>query len=290
MSRATPRPPAGRLIEVAGRRVHLLDEGHGPALVALHGAGGSLLDFTLSIQPALARRHRIIAFDRPGLGHSGALHGKGETPLEQARHLDAAAAELGVERAVILGHSFGGAVALAWALVNPARVAGLVILSGASMPWEGSAGWRYALIANPLSGAVLVPMAARALPRRLLERMVAEIFAPQRPPAGYLEGIDRALTLRPDVLRANARQINRLKGALRQMARAWPALDVPVEILHGTADGVLPIDVHARPLQAALPDARLSELAGIGHMPHHAAPDAVLAAVARAVARAGLSP
>jgi len=263
------------------------EAGQGPAVVLLHGAGGNLLDFSLSVQPVLARAHHVLAFDRPGLGHSGALHDRGETPLEQARHLDAAAGALGIGRAVIVGHSFGGAVALAWAQANPARVAGLVVLSGASMPWQGSAGPRYALVANRLTGAVLAPAIARDLPRRPIDRMIADIFVPQRPPAGYLDGLDIALTLRPAALRANARQIRRLKGALGQMAGAWPGLEMPVEIVHGTADAVLPTGVHARPLAACLPHASLTELAGIGHMPHHAAPEAVVAAVARAVARAG---
>ncbi|TCP42111.1 alpha/beta fold hydrolase [Rhodovulum marinum] len=72
------------------------------------------------------------------------------------------------------------------------------------------------------------------------------------------------------------------------MAARYPDLRSPVEIIHGTADHIVGIDIHARPLARQLPNARLTALPGIGHMPHHAAERATLAAVERAARRAGL--
>jgi pimeloyl-ACP methyl ester carboxylesterase len=67
-------------------------------------------------------------------------------------------------------------------------------------------------------------------------------------------------------------------------------IDVPVEILHGDADDTVPLAVHSEPLSRQLPNARLTVLPGVGHMLHHADPDAVEAAIDRAATRAGLGP
>jgi pimeloyl-ACP methyl ester carboxylesterase len=72
------------------------------------------------------------------------------------------------------------------------------------------------------------------------------------------------------------------------MAPLYPGLALPVEILHGEEDAVVGAALHAEPLAQLIPGARLTLLPGIGHMPHHADPQAVVAAVGRAAARAGL--
>ncbi|TCO69038.1 alpha/beta fold hydrolase [Rhodovulum euryhalinum] len=279
-------PPTGRLLQVRGRTVHAHVEGRGPAVILLHGASGNTRDFTFSLVGRLARRYRVVAFDRPGLGHSDPLHGNGESPAEQAAHLDAAAAQLGIGRSVIVSHSYGAAVAMAWALNHPARAAGVVTLAGVTMPWPGNLGGFYSFASSGLGSALLSTFAGRST----AESAARRIFAPQRPPAGYLDYFGIELALRPASLRTSARQVDGLKPRLAAMAARYPGLKTPVEIVHGTADGAVGIDIHSRALARRLPNARLTELPGIGHMPHHAAPAATLAAIDRAAARAGLRP
>ena len=91
------------------------------------------------------------------------------------------------------------------------------------------------------------------------------------------------LTLRAETLRANARQVSRLKPFLTAMAEAYPQLQVPVEIVHGTADRIVSHTIHAEAMAKVLPRARLTLLDGVGHMPHHAAPGETVAAIRRAV-------
>ena len=100
--------------------------GSGPDLVLIHGAGGNLREFTFDLAGQLTDRYRVIAFDRPGHGWTDRLPGygglgstKGESPMEQAALLQKAAAKLGVQRPIVVGHSYGGAVALAWGLSQP---------------------------------------------------------------------------------------------------------------------------------------------------------------------------
>ena len=108
-------PPIGRLIRVGERIVHAVVMGQGPDMVMLHGASGNLREFD-ELSERLARHFRLFIFDRPGLGHSEGLDLDDVGLVAQARHLAAAAQQLGARQPLILGHSYGGAVALTWAL------------------------------------------------------------------------------------------------------------------------------------------------------------------------------
>lgn len=280
-------PPKGEILEVNGTRIHAVVEGEGPAVILIHGASGNLRDFTFDLAPRLARRYRVIAFDRPGHGHSDALP-EAASPGQQAALLNAAAAQLGVRRAVIVGHSYGGAVAMAWALERPGRVAAVVSLAGAVEPWEGELDPWYRVASSWLGGATVVPLVSAFAGPRQVRETVAEIFAPDPVPQGYIEHIDVGLSLRPEALRASARQVNTLKPHLIRMAPRYTSLGIPVEIVHGSADTTVGLEIHSRRLAQQVPGARLTVLDGVGHMPHHADPAATIAAIDRAALRAGL--
>lgn len=288
-------PPVGRVIEVEGTRVHVRVEGHGPDVVLIHGASGNLRDFTFSLAGRLARDFRVIAFDRPGLGwterlpgHGGAGSSRGESPAEQAALLHAAAERIGVQNPVVVGHSYGGAVALAWGLERPGATRALVLLAGAAMPWPGGLGALYAINGSAVGGATVVPLITALAPRGAIDDAVASVFAPQHPPPGYAVHMGVGLSLQRGALRANAQQVQSLRPHIVRMSRRYAdTLTMPVEIVHGTEDTIVPMDIHSEPLAEFLPDANLTRLAGVGHMPHHADEDSVVAAIRRA---AGLAP
>ena len=281
-------PPIGRLIKVEGHFVHVDVAGRGPDVILLHGASANLRDFTFDLAPRLARDFRVIAFDRPGLGYSQSIDPQGESPEEQAALLDAAAAQLGVRRAIVLGHSYAGAVALAWAIHRPRRVAGIVTLSGVTMPWPGTLGPWYPIAASEIGGATLVPLISALAPQAGVDRALDFFFAPQQVPPGYADYVGIDLALRPSAIRANARQIDILKPHIVAMAAHYPRLTIPAEIVHGTADRIVPPRIHSIPLAGILPNARLNLLPGVGHMPHHVRTDEVIATIRRAARRAGL--
>lgn len=288
-------PPVGEVIDVDGLKVHAQVMGQGPDLVLIHGASGNLRDFTLGFAQSLSSRYRVILFDRPGMGHSdrlpgkrGAWNPKGESPQEQAALLQKAADQLGVENPIVLGHSFGGAVALAWGLARPRDTAALVLVSAVSKPWPGGLGWLYNISASRLGGAFFIPAITAFVPDTVVEDSLAAIFAPQTAPKGYADHIGTGLTLRRIASRANAQQVHQLRPHVVAMDARYDLLKMPVEIIHGDADTIVPIHIHAEKLVHDLPDAALTRLPGMGHMPHHADPAAVIAAVDRAAARAGL--
>lgn len=215
------------------------------------------------------------------------MNGDAESPAEQAAMLKAAADRLGVRRPIVLGQSYGGAVAMAWALDHAPAAA--VIVSGATQPWpDGDVDFFRDFATAAMDGAGIAPLLSAYSPLPQIETMAAGIFHPQPIPHGYVDYIGAELALRRESFRANARQVKDLPPALRTMVPRYPGLDLPVEIVHGTADAIVPHDIHAEALADQVPDAALTLLPGIGHMPHHVAPDDVIAAIDRAFARSRL--
>lgn len=279
-------PPTGQFVTVDGLRVHVQVAGTGPDLVLIHGASGNLRDFSFGLMDRLTPHYRVLAFDRPGLGYSDPLPGGEASVAAQADVLRKAAAQLGATRPILMGQSFGGTVALAWALNHPA--AALVMVSAPSLPWPGGLDITYKLTETALGRAVFVPLASAWLPESYIARSIDAVFAPQPAPAGYLDHLGLDLTLRQGALSANVQQINTLRPQVVMMEPRLPSLALPIELVHGDADTIVPLTIHSLPLSQRLPNAHLTVLPGVGHMPHHTHPEVVLAAIDRAAARVGL--
>ncbi|MCJ8139425.1 alpha/beta fold hydrolase [Falsirhodobacter halotolerans] len=276
-------PPQGQFLQVGRAVIHAEVSGQGPDLILIHGASGNTRDMA-ALAARLSDRYRVIRFDRPGLGYSTAPDATFNSPLIQADYLRAASQQLGVTHPIVLGHSYGGAVAMAWALEAPETRA-VVLLSAAVLPWEGGLSDLYTAAATPVGEATLEPLASAFLPDWALDRIVTDLFKPQTPPVGYANEIGAALAIRPDTLRNNLRQLKRLKPHLYLMAPKYQDLTLPIEMVHGVDDPVVSYKVQAVPMAQNLPNVHLTSLPGIGHMGHHVAQDAVIAAIDRAAAR-----
>ncbi|MEJ6388552.1 alpha/beta fold hydrolase [Gymnodinialimonas ulvae] len=280
-------PPAGQFVEVNGTRVHYVEAGSGPSVVLIHGASGNVNDWTFDMVARLSDRYRVIAFDRPGLGYTDMI-GRNAQAADQARLLADAAAALGAERPIVVGHSYGGAVALAWALERPDAVSGLLVLAGASHPWDTGTGLYYTLLSHPISGPVLANLITAWVPESYVARSVEAVFAPQDAPDGYVAHFGPGLTLRRFSLLENAQQRANLLPQIEAMAPRYGEIEVPTEILHGDADLTVPLHIHSEPLAQAIPGANLVVMEGIGHMPQHADPQALSQAIDRLHAVSGL--
>lgn len=294
-------PPVGQFVEVAGGRVHYVQQGQGPDVILLHGAGGNLRDFTFDLMGQLSDRYTVTAFDRPGMGYTdqtpsapkAAFARQGDSPDAQVAMLREAARSLGITDPIVVGHSFGGIIALAWATTgldqpDPTNAAGVVLLAGVAMPWPGDLGAYYEVNGSALGGAVAVPLISAFVPSSVVDTAVAQTFAPQSPPDGYIGHLGGALAIRPDTFRANARQVNTLRPHVVDMVPLYADLSLPVEVLHGTADTTVPIHIHAEELVKIVQGANLVRLEGVGHQPHHVARQETLDAIDRVAARAGL--
>lgn len=287
VARATERrhPPAGRFVEVDGVRLHLVDRGSGPPVVLLHGNGGMVEDWEASgLLDALARRHRVIAFDRPGFGHSARPRGTGWTVPAQAGLLLRALRQVGVRRPVLVGHSWGALAALWMALEDPSAVAGLVLLSGYYVPQPRIDLALLSVPATPILGGLLCHTASPLLGWLLVRPLIRRLFAPQLVDPRFRDRFPIAMALRPSAIRASAEDTAGMIPAAAGLIARCGELAMPVVIVAGADDGQVDTAAHSRTLHARVPGSRLVVLDGVGHMPHYAAPDRIAEAVDAVVA------
>lgn len=288
-------PPTGQLVDVDGVKIHAVQVGQGPDLVLLHGASGNTRDYTFGLADMLRDRYRVTMLDRPGLGWSDQIdpaHGRAfstahASPREQARVLRAATNRLGVKNPIVLGHSFGGIVAYAWALEFD-DIAGMVSVAGVANPWPGELGWTYTVNGAAWGGGLVVPVLSAFVPQSYVEASLDSIFAPQHAPDGYLAHVGAGLSLRRSAMRANARQVNWLRPHVVEMSAQYGTIQVPVEIVHGDADTIVPLAIHSALIPNQIEGANVTVLPGVGHMPQHTNPEDVIAAIDRVAQRSGL--
>ena len=282
-------PPSGQFVTVNGVKVHYEIKGTGPDLILIHGALGNLRDMTFGLRDQLTDRYRVITFDRPGFGYSDALPNADVTLLGQALLLQAAAKDIGVTNPIVMGHSYGGAVAMSWA-VHPDILppAALVLVSAPTLPWPGSIDILYRVTGNPVGAALVVPLITAFVTDDYLNKSVIGIFRPYTPPTGYEKFIGSGLTLRRTSLQTNGKQVTTLRDQLVSMEPSYPALSLPIELVHGDKDTSVPLDVHSGPLSSIVPNASLTIVQGAGHMPHHSDAPMIVDAIDRAALRAKL--
>ena len=244
---------APRDIEAGGRRLRVLDLGGGDAtpVVFIHGFGGDLNSWMFT-QPALAEGRRAVALDLPGHGGADKEVGAGDADMFAAAVADAIAA-LGLDRVHLVGHSMGGAIALAVAARRPERVASLSLIATAGL--------------GPEINGAFIDAFVRAGRRREAQEALAMLVH------------DPALVSR--VMIEETLRYKRLDGvaaALETIARAWfpdgrqahdllaelGALPVPIQLIWGEDDRIIPL-AHAEALAAKL---EVHIVDGAGHLPH----------------------
>ena len=245
------------------------------AIILIHGAGVDHRDWTFSFLSRIAPSWRVIAFDRPGFGHSTRSPGAASAlPANQARLLRKAAAELQVEEAVLVGHSWGGAVAMAWGIEAPDQTIGVASLAGAIAPWSlGKAienGKRFQM-------AAMTAMGEGGMHAAALDTLT-ESFSPNAMPTGYARHLGDALSSQASATMADTATIN---GALALMCPNYPNFARPVELVYGDADIILDHAEQGERAAGMLPCARLTVLKGAGHMLHQTHARDCLAAIER---------
>jgi pyruvate dehydrogenase E2 component (dihydrolipoamide acetyltransferase) len=255
-------------IEAGGKRLRVLDLGVGDAVpvVLVHGFGADLNAWMFT-QPALAETRRVVAFDLPGHGGSTKILDKAVDSESFAADLDRALAALGIDKAHLVGHSMGGAIAATVARHHPERVASLTLIATAGLGAE-------------INGAFIDGF-VRAQRRRDAQEVLALLV---HDPAL----VSRAMV--EEVLRY--KRLDGVQAALEGIARAWfpdgrqaaaidlAALSMPVQLIWGRDDHIIPA-AHAEALAGRLP---VHILDAAGHLPHMEKAGDVNRLIARLVA------
>jgi pimeloyl-ACP methyl ester carboxylesterase len=273
-------PPLGSFVTSEGVRLHYVERGNGPPVVFLHGNGVMLEDMLISrVVDQTARSCRAIAFDRPGFGHSERPRGHSWTAAAQAALLPRALSLLGIDRPIVVGHSWGTMVALALALDHPEHVSGLVLASGYYYPTARTDVVLFSPPAIPLLGDALCYTVAPLIGEAMAPRMFKKMFAPQPVPTRFEEEFPVGLILRPSQIRASSEDAWNMISDAKALSERYAELPCPVAILAGDADVVVNYQEQAQRLHEVLPASTLDIFAGAGHMIHHADPDRVVRAI-----------
>jgi pimeloyl-ACP methyl ester carboxylesterase len=271
-------PPVGSFITVNGVRLHYVERGRGEALVLIHGNGTMIQDFLSSgIVDALAKRFRVIIFDRPGYGYSDRPRGVW-TPRAHATLYQKALQQLGVTQAVVLGHSWGALVAVALALQAPQLVRSLVLASGYYYPTLRADVVLTAPAAIPIIGDVLRYTISPVVGRALLPAMIKGMFAPADIPERFDREFPTDMMLRPLQLRASAEDAAMMTPVTVELQQHYHDLNLPVVIIAGGADQIADVGRQSQRLHDELPNSTLIVVPGMGHMIHHLAPERVVEA------------
>lgn len=273
---AEPKP-TGSFVRVAGLRIHYIERpGSGTPVVLIHGLPGTAEDFN-AVTPLLPGR-RTIAIDRPGFGYSGDGYLKFDRQIEV---LEALLRRLGVTRPILVGHSYGGTLALAFAERHPSEVRGLVLVDAAAAGTRaGSFEQTQAHVVKFLQLPVIHQI-ANATFGQLLDTVSVDMtdgkaFHPQPVASAHRHRV-LAINMTKGNLEAYGGEELAANGVFEQIDRHLGTIAVPAVVIQGKDDELVK-PVYGRKLAAMLPHASLDMVPG-GHMAPYTYPAAIAAGV-----------
>jgi len=284
-------PPQGRFVDIDGGRIHLVDtrpDGEEVGTILLiHGASGNEADLRLPLTGDLKQLgFRVISVDRPGHGWSRRLGGHADaSPARQAALIRAAMEKIGAHEVIVVGHSLAGVLSINLALDHSPFVRGLVLLAPVSHPWPGGIAFYYSLTAMPMIGPLVTNTIIMPLALYALDSAIAGVFKPQPMPDNYSERVGIPLVLRPASFRANSQDVDMIKDFVTREAPRYGNITAPTAIVTGDQDAIVYTHIHSYGSARDIPGATLQVLPGIGHSPHWAQPQTVIAAIVEVAAR-----
>jgi pimeloyl-ACP methyl ester carboxylesterase len=262
-------PIKGQVVDIAGFNLHGYIEGNGSQdIVFIHGALVNLRDWVFAARSLSKRDNRFIYIDRPGFGYSERDNSEwdAERQAEQAR---AYVKKLNAKNLILVGHSWGALVAMSWAAKYPEEVKGVISISGVNMPFSG-----VSKIANDtglfsLAYELYFTNVARKVDSGSIEKFAGRMFKPQDIPKAYLDYLGSGLSRRLSTIKANKNDLVFTSQALDKNFTNYNHMKMPIEIIHGVEDFLLPIKSQAVAFNEVIPNSRLHILPTVGHMAHH---------------------
>lgn len=264
-------PPSGDVVRSDGADIHAIVRGQGAPVLMIHGASANAREYLHTLSPHLEGRDiQMIVPDRPGHGYSSRpenAHDLGR----QAELMQIAVRTQTEAPVIVVGHSFGGAVALRFAMDYPDLTRAVILIAPVTHDWgEGGVALYNSIAALPVLGhafSQFAPLVGPDIARKSLDTL----FSPAPVPENYAENLGVDLLFRPPNFRANARDVTGLQDQIReQQLRYETDLQTQIIVFSGSYDTVIKPVLHAARLKRELPDqVILVKLPDEGHMPHH---------------------
>ena len=276
-------PADGRIISADDARLHLREAGPqgAPRMLLIHGASSNLRELWGPLADEFSPLHRVIAYDRPGMGHSTRPKRNGETLAVHARMAARVLETTGNGPAIVVGHSLGAAVSLRLALDHPHLVSGLVLIAPASHPYPGQPAWWARLSSTPVLGDLFCGLVIPWLAPMMASASIANNFWPAPVPVRYFDDAGVGLIFRPLAFRSSAQDVVATRREFAAQSPRYAELFTPTIVIPAEKDKIVSPKRHARALAADLPAAELVIAPDTGHMPHRLRTDLVIAAIRR---------
>ena len=264
-------------VKIDDANLHFVTKGTGRPVVLIHGNPGSCQDWSRLYVP-ISKQYRAIAFDRPGHGHSERPNHRPITVEVQAEMLHEALQELNIKRPILVGHSWGGSLALVYALMFPEEISGMVLLAPAAYESDDGVSFLSKLPGWPVIGDVLNFLFTPLLGAWLVRTDIAKAFAPDPVPNKYLRHVLAEWT-RPIKVKWYSVDDALLNESLPKFAPRYAEIKVPLAIVTGDSDQIVPADQNSERLNQVLPDSYLTVLPRKGHQIPFTSPEAVVNAI-----------
>lgn len=261
-------PAKGRFVDVPGGQLHVRESGleSAPAVLLVHGLGGQMSHFDYGLAEQLARSFRVVVVDRPGSGHSLRDEMTSADVSTQAAALALLIDRLALGRPTVVGHSLGGAIALALAVEHPASVGALALVAPLTHAPETAPQVFKALTIETRWVRKLFAWTL-ATPGAIVgsKKVLAAVFAPERPPADFAVKGGGLHSLRPSQFLAASSDLQAIPLRMPLVQSRYAELALPLSVLYGRQDAILDWRENGQALVDKVPGARL-ELVNGGHM------------------------
>jgi pimeloyl-ACP methyl ester carboxylesterase len=273
-------PPLGTFLDLEGSRIHHVDVGpaavlspeRSPAVVMIHGLGGTMRSFTYALRDDLKEQFRVVALDRPGSGYSTRPDDRAGV-THQADQIASFIARKNLRRPLVVGHSFGGAIALALALDYPGSVGALALIAPLTHPQSTiPEPFRFVAIHSPMLRWLAAWTLAAPLGIIRRNEMLEAIFGPDPVPEDFGTRGGGLLGFRPVSFYSMSTDLVALGEELTNLSKRYGRLEVPVGILFGSADRILDPRLHGFPMADKVDGLHLEVIEGGGHMSPITAP------------------
>ena len=272
-------PPKGAMATIGTVRLHYLDRKPVHAsrgtVVLIHGAWVAHADLWAALSPFLPH-YRVIAIDRPGHGWSERpSDAQYAEPVRQAQAVMALLDRIAPEPLILVGYSLGGVLTTRIALDRPERLARLILLAAVTHPWLGQQKAYLEWFASPGTGSALNRVAAIPIARLSAKTAIRRAFAPRSAPSNFENLSELPLLFRAEAYRRNLQDLIVADATLVEQARRYSEIEVPAVVIAGDGDAFVSPVRHSAAFASAAQNAQLVILPGVGHMPHHAHPQAI---------------